>query len=63
MKCLDCKFYHGGNMYNRCDLTESEYFKGFWDKPCTLIDDNYIILEDCPPLGLKKGEMAKIDTQ
>ena len=45
-------------MWNRCALTESEYFRECRDEPCPWIDDNYIFKEDCEPLGFVKGESA-----
>lgn len=58
MICMCCKFYQGGYMWNRCALTESEYFRECRDEPCPWIDDNYIFKEDCEPLGFVKGESA-----
>lgn len=58
MRCCDCKFHHSGYLWNRCDLTDSEYYYEFYDKPCDLIDDDYYIICDCPELGLEKGKKA-----
>ena len=58
MFCKICKFYQGGFMWNRCDLMEAEYFTESNKEPCSLIDDNYIFLEDCEPLGFVKGKSA-----
>ena len=58
MKCRDCKFHQSSYMWNRCALTESECYRGFNETPCPDIDDNYIFLEDCEPLGFVKGESA-----
>lgn len=49
-------------MWNRCDLTESEYYyEANKDNPCTIIDDNYIFITDCPELGFIKGEKAELN--
>lgn len=61
MKCNKCKFYHGGYMWNRCDLTDSEYFRECISEPCGIIDDNYIFITDCEPLGFVKGKGAVKD--
>lgn len=45
-------------MWNRCALTESEYYREYNEKPCPDIDDNYIFIKDCEPLGFIKGESA-----
>lgn len=58
MICRCCKFYQGGYMWNRCALSDSEYFREYSDTPCPDIDDNYIFREDCAPLGFVKGESA-----
>lgn len=58
MTCKCCKFYHGGYMWNRCDLMDAEYFSECLDEPCGLINDNYVFREDCEPLGFVKGESA-----
>ena len=58
MICKDCKFHQGGYMWNRCALTESEYFREYSNEPCPSIDDNYIFIEDFEPFGFVKGESA-----
>lgn len=58
MKCRNCKFYQGGYMWNRCVLTESECFRECIKEPCNIIDDDYIFITDCEPLGFIKGEKA-----
>ena len=45
-------------MWNRCNLTEDEYFHECISEPCALIDDNYIFTQDFEPLGFAKGESA-----
>lgn len=54
MRCCDCEFHQSGYMWNRCALTDSECYRE--PELCDLIDDNYIVLQDCEPLGLVKGE-------
>lgn len=58
MKCRDCHFYHSGYLWNRCDLTESEYYHECISSDCDIIDDNYIFIEDCEPMGFVKGKSA-----
>lgn len=58
MFCKDCKFHQSGCMWNRCALTESEYYQEFNKEPCPAIDNNYIFKEDCEPFGFVKGESA-----
>ena len=48
-------------MWNRCDLTESEYYQEYTkENPCTVIGDDYRFLKDIPELGFVKGEKAEI---
>ena len=58
MFCRDCEFHQSGYMWNRCDLTESEYYHKYYDKPCPCIDDNYIFIKDCEEMGFVKGKSA-----
>lgn len=58
MFCRDCKFHHSGYMYNSCGLTNAEYYLECIKEPCSIIDDNYIFIQDCPPLGFVKGGSA-----
>lgn len=61
MICFFCKFNHGNNMWNRCDLTGSEYYwECTYDNPCKVIGDDYRFLKDFPELGFLKGEKAEI---
>lgn len=58
MKCRDCEFHQSGYMWNRCALTDSEYYREFINEPCPYIDNNHIFKEDCEPLGFVKGKSA-----
>lgn len=58
MKCCNCKFNHSGCNWNRCDLTESEYYHEYYDEPCPCIDDNYVFIKDCEGMGFVKGKSA-----
>jgi hypothetical protein len=58
VKCCDCQFHHSGCNWNRCDLTDSEYYHEFFTEHCPTIDDDYIFREDCVPLGFIKGKSA-----
>ena len=58
MKCFECNFHKSGYMWNGCQLTGDEYYHEFYNEPCPFIDDNYIVIADCPELGLKKGEQV-----
>lgn len=52
MQCFGCMFHHGGYMWNRCDLTESEYYQERKnDNPCKIIGGDYRFLKDIPELG------------
>ena len=56
MVCKDCIFHHSGYLWNKCDLTGSEYYHEYYNEPCPCFDDNDIFTEDCEPLGIAKGE-------
>lgn len=59
MKCCNCKFHHGSRDWNRCDLTESEYYHEYYNEPCPFIDNNYIfIIKNCEGMGFVKGKSA-----
>ena len=58
MRCCDCKFYHSGFNWNRCNLTENEYYHEYYNEPCPCIDDNYIFKSDCEGMGFVKGKSA-----
>lgn len=58
MKCSNCKFYHGGFNWNRCDITEGECFYEFIAEPCSIINDDYVFIIDCPEMGFEKGKSA-----
>lgn len=58
MKCRNCRFHHSGYLWNRCDLTESECYHEYSNEPCPLVDDNYIFIKNCEPLGFVKGGSA-----
>lgn len=58
MKCCNCRFHHSSYLWNRCDLTESECYHEYSKEPCPLVDDNYIFINNCEPLGFIKGESA-----
>ena len=58
MFCRNCKFHHGGFMWNRCDLTDSECYREYIDRPCDIVDDSYKFREDCEFLGFVKGASA-----
>lgn len=58
MKCHNCRFHHGGFTSNSCDLTGIEYYHEYSKEPCPLIDDNYVFIENCEPLGFIKGGSA-----
>lgn len=58
MKCRNCEFHQSGYLWNRCGLTDSEYYQEYNEEPCPIIDDNYVFTEDCEPLGFVKGESA-----
>lgn len=38
--CCCCKYYVGGAMYNRCDLTQSEYFHEIFNKQCEFLNSD-----------------------
>lgn len=38
MKCIDCPYYFSGYMFNRCNYTESEYFRT--TDNCDLINED-----------------------
>lgn len=58
MRCGECKFNRRSAYWNRCDLTEAEYYNEYYDEPCPAIDDDYIFKEDCEGMGFVKGESA-----
>ena len=58
MRCGNCQFNHRSCYWNRCDLTESEYYHEYYDEPCPYIDDNYIFIKDCEEMGFVKGKSA-----
>ena len=58
MRCCDCKFNHNNYHWNRCDLTDSEYYHEYYSEPCPTIDDNYIFKEDCEPMGFIIGKSS-----
>lgn len=58
MFCKNCKFHHGGYMWNRCDLMDAECYREYNEKPCPIINDDYTFTEDCEPLGFIEGESA-----
>ena len=58
MRCCDCIFHAKSYLWNACSLTGSEYYYEYSDKPCPVIDDDYIIKIDCPEYGLKRGVKA-----
>ena len=58
MFCRDCEFHQSGYMWNRCVLTDSEYYREYNEEHCPAIDDDYIFTEDCEPLGFIKGKSA-----
>lgn len=61
MRCCDCVFHQSGYLWNRCCLTGDEYYQVFYDEPCDFIDDNYIVISNCPEMGLNKGDKATTD--
>lgn len=58
MFCKDCKFHQGGYMWNRCALTDAEYYREYNEEPCPIVNDDYIFTEYCEPLGFVEGESA-----
>ena len=57
MNCNKCKLYEDSPLWNRCNLIDAECFYTYNDsKPCPYIDDDYICIINCEPLGLVKGE-------
>ena len=58
MFCRDCEFHQSGYMWNRCALTDSEYYREYNEKPCPCIDDNYIFVEGDEEMGFVKGKSA-----
>lgn len=55
MKCHKCKFHESGYLWNCCHLTGDEYYYEYYENPCPLVNDDYIVITDCPELGLIKG--------
>lgn len=58
MKCSKCKFYASGMIENECKLTGDYCFRPCISKDCTLIDENYIIIDEFAEevFGFKLGQ-------
>ena len=59
MNCNECKLYESNPIWNKCNLIDAECFYTYDSKSCPYINDNYICIINCEPLGLVKGKNIK----